>query len=253
MKIVTFDSLKIFLDYLRRSFRAPFATRDGDGNIITDTYLRLHGRADSAEKAVEAAKCTGNAASADEAKKLKTARSIKLLGDVNGEASFDGSEDITIQTKADISKDVVNELRADTETKIKSVNDDISKLDSKVNGEISKTISDIREEEDAYHDSMFRKTNTAYKIGDAVFVKGAGVGFHLRCVTAGTTGDKETFAFTEVGIETNTLDGYEYDGVHIDEKSGYITVGSQPVAAALLATGGGNGTWAQTDAEGNEF
>ena len=55
----------------------------------------------------------------------------------------------------------------------------------------------------------------------------------------------------ETEVKTNTLEGFTYDGVHLDA-DGSITIGSTPVAAALIATGGGNGTWAQTGIDGNE-
>lgn len=58
-------------------------------------------------------------------------------------------------------------------------------------------------------------------------------------------------ADAEAGVKTNSLEGFAYDGVHIGD-DGNLTIGSEPVAAALIATGGGNGTWAQTSIDGNE-
>lgn len=58
-------------------------------------------------------------------------------------------------------------------------------------------------------------------------------------------------ADAEAGVKTNSLEGFTTDGVHIGDE-GSLTIGSEPVAAALIATGGGNGTWAQTGIDGNE-
>lgn len=58
-------------------------------------------------------------------------------------------------------------------------------------------------------------------------------------------------ADAEAGVKTNSLEGFTTDGVHIGD-DGNLTIGSEPVAAALIATGGGNGTWAQTSIDGNE-
>ena len=58
-------------------------------------------------------------------------------------------------------------------------------------------------------------------------------------------------ADAEAGVKTNSLEGFTTDGVHIGD-DGNLTIGSEPVAAALIATGGGNGTWAQTGIDGNE-
>lgn len=58
-------------------------------------------------------------------------------------------------------------------------------------------------------------------------------------------------ADAEAGVSTNTLEGYTTDGIHLNS-DGYVTIGSEPVAAALIVTGGGNGTWAQTGIDGNE-
>lgn len=40
-------------------------------------------------------------------------------------------------------------------------------------------------------DPIFRQPSTAYAVGDVVYVKGAGVKYHLSCVTAGTTSADE--------------------------------------------------------------
>lgn len=53
--------------------------------------------ATSADSATTAGSCTGNAATAT---KLATARTITLSGTTNGNASFDGSTDVTITTTA---------------------------------------------------------------------------------------------------------------------------------------------------------
>lgn len=238
MKVATIESLKSFLSYLRTSFVSPFAVKDDAGNIIKETYLKVHGTADEAKHASAAdtaEKCTGNAASADTAAKLKKAVDITLAGDVTGIASFDGSTDVMILAKTKFSPEVIDKLREDTAKSLDSANEKIAANEA--------TISSI--------ERSFRQKNTSYKEDDTVLVKGAGVNSCLRCVRAGTTGSEEDFLPEAAGFKADSLDGFKYDNVHIGADE-YVTLGSAPVAAALLATGGGNGMWVHTDAEGNE-
>ena len=129
MKVVTLKSLKLFLNYLKKNLVAPFATRDGEGNVITDTYLRLHGKADAAARADSAATaetCTGSAAEAAQAEKLRTAREIRLAGDVSGAVKFNGSEDVVIQTQADAIMHAVDAIRGEMEQKAEDMEKGIS-------------------------------------------------------------------------------------------------------------------------------
>lgn len=148
MKIVTLESLKLFLNYLQKNFTAPFATRDGDGNKITDTYLRAHAEAASAataKKADTAAECTGNAASSDVAGKLKTPRQIRLSGDIAGSADFDGSEDVVLHTTVTSVEAVtsgLDELRKETSKKFKETDAAMQNLETEVSTNLTKKIED---------------------------------------------------------------------------------------------------------------
>lgn len=64
-----------------------------DGTKVTGKVTS----ATSADSATTAGGCTGNAATAT---KLATARTITLSGTTNGNASFDGSTNVTITTTA---------------------------------------------------------------------------------------------------------------------------------------------------------
>lgn len=70
------------------------ATINTTGNANTANNAT---HATNADNATTAANCTGNAATAT---KLATARTITLSGTTNGNASFDGSTNVTITTTA---------------------------------------------------------------------------------------------------------------------------------------------------------
>ena len=217
-KVMTGDSLKKLFIYLRDFFTAPKAKCDEDGNSIKNTYQKIDEKAKTAEladKAAIAEFCSGNALSADNAKKLSTRRAITLSGDIEGTASFDGSSDITINTVAKISTDKVDKLQKDmtsgfaqtdmnlvnlktelqneTDTKVSSAvtttkNDFDAKIEN-TKSELSNNLSEtVAKNVDAYHASIFRQPSTAYSVGDVVYVKGAGAKYYLLCTTAGTTG-----------------------------------------------------------------
>lgn len=59
-----------------------------------------------------ATRCSGNSATAS---KLQTARNIKVTGAVNGNANFDGSENIEIQVKQDNIKTLTGSVTAEGE------------------------------------------------------------------------------------------------------------------------------------------
>lgn len=96
--------------YLAKTGTAAKATADGDGNSITDTYLKK-ASADNMYLTKNSAMSTyldltsaqnnylGKSATAAAATKLSTARNIRISGSVSGSASFDGSGDVTINTK----------------------------------------------------------------------------------------------------------------------------------------------------------
>lgn len=228
MKVVTLNSLKLFLDYLKKNFKAPFAERDGDGNIIKDTYIHATDKVDFAKKADVSDTCAGKAETAGKAEQLSEAREVRLTGGVSGTGMFDGSGDLVIETTIGDVTEGIDALREDTAKKIAANEASISSIEK-----------------------SFRQKNTSYKEDDTVLVKGAGVDSCLRCVKAGTTGAEEDFLPEEAGFKADSLDGFKYDNVHIGS-DGYVTLGSEAVAAALLETGGGNGKWAHTDAEGSE-
>lgn len=228
MKVVTLNSLKLFLDYLKKNFKAPFAECDGDGNIIKDTYIHATDKVDFAKKADVSDTCAGKAETAGKAEQLSEAREVRLTGGVSGTGMFDGSGDLVIETTIGDVTEGIDALREDTAKKIAANEASISSIEK-----------------------SFRQKNTSYKEDDTVLVKGAGVDSCLRCVKAGTTGAEEDFLPEEAGFKADSLDGFKYDNVHIGS-DGYVTLGSEAVAAALLETGGGNGKWAHTDAEGSE-
>lgn len=65
--------------------------------LVGDTTINTSGKAATAGVADRASECTGNAATAS---KLQQGRAINLTGTANGQATFDGSTDITITTTA---------------------------------------------------------------------------------------------------------------------------------------------------------
>lgn len=65
--------------------------------LVGDTTINTSGKAATAGVADRASECTGNAATAS---KLQQGRAINLTGTANGQATFDGSADITITTTA---------------------------------------------------------------------------------------------------------------------------------------------------------
>lgn len=242
MKVVTLNSLKLFLDYLKKNFKAPFAERDGDGNIIKDTYIHATDKVDFAKKADVSDTCAGKAETAGKAEQLSEAREVRLTGGVSGTGMFDGSGDLVIETTIGDVTEGIDALREDTAKSFDSVTKDLGSANEKIAANEA-SISSI--------EKSFRQKNTSYKEDDTVLVKGAGVNSVLRCVKAGTTGAEEDFLPEAAGFKADSLDGFKYDNVHIGS-DGYVALGSEAVAAALLETGGGNGKWAHTDAEGSE-
>lgn len=231
MKVATLDSLKLFLDYLKKNFIAPFAKRDGDGNIITETYMRTHGKADSAghaDSADTAANCTGHAVSADVADKLETPRTFRLTGDVTGSGSFDGTANVTIETTTSGISSQLETVRTETAKKVDSIDKKVdetkqelseqqktsieaakSEITDAVTDNVAPTIAMQVSAHDANkgaHENLlgpiFRQPGTAYKAGDIVYVKGVGARYRLSCVTAGTTGADELDTAAILGEES---------------------------------------------------
>lgn len=143
-KVMTGDSLKKLFIYLRDFFTAPKAKCDEDGNSIKNTYQKIDEKAKTAEladKAAIAEFCSGNALSADNAKKLSTRRAITLSGDIEGTASFDGSSDITINTVAKISTDKVDKLQKDMTSGFAQTDMNLANLKTELQNETDTKVS----------------------------------------------------------------------------------------------------------------
>ena len=102
--------------------------------------------------------------------------------------------------------------------------------------------------------SIFRQPNTSYQVGDTVYIKGCGVKYRLSCVTAGTTSTNE---LDDVSSSTPIEKGLSFDNTRFSYERIYANDGTikltanAPIGIALVATGGGAGTWAQVDAKGD--
>lgn len=95
----TWGDWKTFLNEKNYTNYAP--TKDGVG--ATGTWnINVTGTADTAKK------CTGNAATAS---KLQTERAISLTGDVTGNATFDGSSNISINTNIPVTDGIPRQYR----------------------------------------------------------------------------------------------------------------------------------------------
>lgn len=158
VKVVTLNSLKLFLDYLKKNFKAPFAERDGDGNIIKDTYLHATDKVDFAKKADVSDSCTGKSASAEKAEQLSEAREVRLTGGVSGAGMFDGSGDLVIETTIGDVTEGINELRSETNTKVSDLDTKISGLDTK--------LDDTKKELAASQETEISKTNAVISTND---------------------------------------------------------------------------------------
>ena len=191
MKVVTLNSLKLFLDYLKKNFKAPFAERDGDGNIIKDTYLHATDKIDFAKKADVSDSCTGKSASAGKAEQLSEAREVRLTGGVSGAGMFDGSGDLVIETTIGDVTEGINELRSETDTKISTLRTDtdtqistlstdtagkidalrtetntkVSDLDTKISG-LDTKLDDTKKELAASQETEISKTNAVISTND---------------------------------------------------------------------------------------
>ena len=158
VKVVTLNSLKLFLDYLKKNFKAPFAERDGDGNIIKDTYLHATDKVDFAKKADVSDSCTGKSASAEKAEQLSEAREVRLTGGVSGAGMFDGSGDLVIETTIGDVTEGINELHSETNTKVSDLDTKISGLDTK--------LDDTKKELAASQETEISKTNAVISTND---------------------------------------------------------------------------------------